>query len=60
MSERPHSESQEIDALAPLRKDPGEIRNIIKRILKLEQERLYQRQPHLNDDVTRIIKEEVK
>jgi hypothetical protein len=36
------------------------VRNIIKRVLKLEQERLYQRMPHLNDDVVRIIKEEVK
>jgi hypothetical protein len=48
------------DALEPLRRDPEHVRNIIKRVLKLEQERLYQRQPHLNDDVIRIIKEEVK
>jgi hypothetical protein len=47
-------------ALEPLRREPEHVRSIIKRVLKLEQERLYQRMPHLNDDVVRIIKEEVK
>lgn len=48
------------DELEPLRRAPQHIRKIIKRILTLESERLYQRQPHLNEDVIRIIKEEVK
>jgi hypothetical protein len=60
MPDRETAEVKGIDALEPLRRDPEYIRNIIKRVLKLEQERLYQRQPHLNDDVIRIIKEEVK
>jgi hypothetical protein len=49
-----------IDALEPLKKDPEEVRNIIKRVLQLEHERLNQQKPHLNEDVLRLIKEEVK
>ncbi len=47
-------------ALEPLRRDPECVRTIIKQVLQLEQERLYQQKPHLNDDVVRIIKEEVR
>lgn len=50
----------EIDPLEPLKREPEEYRLIIKKILELESERLYQRQPHLNDDVIRIIKEVVR
>ena len=48
------------DALEPLKRDPEATRDIIKRVLKLEHERLNQQRPHLNEDVIRIIKEEVK
>lgn len=51
---------KEIDPLEPLKREPEEYRVIIKKILELESERLYQRQPHLNDDVIRIIKEVVR
>ena len=47
-------------ALEPLRRDPEFVRTIIKRVLQLEQERLYQQKPHLNDDVVRIIKEGIR
>lgn len=50
----------EQDMLEPLKREPDNIRRIIKRVLELESERLYQKQPHLNDDVIRIIKEEIK
>ncbi len=60
MSDPAKSDAKSGDVLEPLRRDPEHIRNIIKRVLTLEAERLYQRQPHLNDDVIRIIKEEVK
>ena len=51
---------KEMDPLEPLKRDPEEYRTIIKKILELESERLYQRQPHLNDDVIRIIKEVIR
>jgi len=54
------AESQALDALQPLKEAPEPIRNIIGRVLKLEQERLYMRAPRLNDDVLRVIKEEVQ
>ena len=53
-------ESQPLDAFQPLRDGPESVRNIIERVLKLEQERLYQRVPRLNDDVLRVIKEEIR
>lgn len=51
--------SNQSHALEPLRRDPEHLRIIIRRILELEQERLYQQKPHLNDDVVKVIKEEV-
>jgi len=60
MSEVDPQDTQQVDAFEPLKSAPADIRQIIERVLTLEQERLYQRQPHLNDDVLRIIKDEVK
>jgi hypothetical protein len=54
------SESKELDAFEPLKNGSPEVARIITRVLTLEKERLYQRAPHLNDDVLRIIKEEIK
>ena len=54
------SGSATADALEPLTSGSPEITRIIKKIIKLEQERLFQLQPHLNEDVLRIIKEEIK
>jgi len=59
MSDSTSSNANPIDAFEPLKSGPDHIRRIIEKVLKLEQERLYQRQPHLNDDVVRIIKEQV-
>lgn len=53
-------EEKPADALEPLKSGEPHIRRIIERVLRLERERLYQKAPHLNDDVLRIIKEEVK
>jgi hypothetical protein len=52
--------NNEIDPLEPLKRGPEEYKTIIKLVLALESERLYQRQPHLNDDVIRIIKESIR
>jgi hypothetical protein len=53
-------EEKPADAFEPLRTAEQQIKRIIERVLKLESERLYQKAPHLNDDVLRIVKEEVK
>ena len=60
MSEAKKTEDETSFALEPLKRDPSHIREIIKRVLTLEHERLYLRQPHLNDDIIKVIKEEVK
>jgi hypothetical protein len=60
MSELYSDNAKVADAFEPLKGGAEHIRRIIERVLTLEQERLYQKQPHLNDDVLRIIKEEVK
>lgn len=60
MPENNESEIPTLDAFQPLREAPGPIRTIIERVLTLEQERLYQRAPRLNDDVLRVIKEEIQ
>jgi len=51
---------EDIDAMEPLRREPEQVRVIIKQILELEKERLYQQRPHLNEDVVRVIREYVK
>ena len=53
-------EERQADALEPLRNCEPHIKRIIERVLIIEKERLYQKVPHLNEDVLRIIKEEVK
>lgn len=60
MSKTTQTRDDDLDALEPLMRDPAPIRAIIKRVLTLEQERLYQQRPHLNEDIIRVIKEEVK
>ena len=60
MTEHKERNDENLDALEPLNRGPDEIRAIIKRVLTLEQERLYMRKPHLNDDIIRVIKDEIK
>jgi hypothetical protein len=60
MGDPENREVDDLNALEPLKRDPEETRNIIKYVLKLEQERLYLQRPHLNEDVIQIIKREVK
>lgn len=60
MSNHEHREENTHNALEPLLQGPEHVKAIIMRILTLERERLYQQRPHLNEDVIRIIKEEVK
>ena len=59
MPDNNERENQPLDAFGPLKDGPEAIRNIIERVLKLEQELLYQKKPKLNEDVLRVIKEEI-
>jgi len=45
----------------PILNAPEDVRKIIDRVLKLEREKLYQRNPrNINDDVLTIIKEVIQ
>jgi hypothetical protein len=59
MSDKSPSDDKTPDAFEPLKGGSPEVQRIIKKVLKLEDELLHQRQPHLNEDVLRIIKEEI-
>jgi hypothetical protein len=48
------------DVQAPIQQARPEVQKIIKRVLDLEKEKLYQERPHLSADILRIIKEEIK
>lgn len=39
---------------------PTDIRRIIERVLKVEQDKLYLNKPHVVSDIVNIIKEEIK
>jgi hypothetical protein len=60
MSDSKDSENEALDPLEPLKREPKTTRSIIEKVLKLENERLNQQRPHLNEDVVRIIKEEIR
>ncbi|MFM7714546.1 MAG: hypothetical protein ACKO7A_18140 [Microcystis sp.] len=45
----------------PILNAPEDVRKIIDRVLKVERDKLYQRNPHnINDDVLTIIKEVIQ
>lgn len=54
------SDDKKPDFLAPLNNADPEIQQIVKRVLKLERDRLYQQRPHINSDIMQIIKEEIR
>ena len=48
------------DVQQPITSAPPEVRQIIERVLKIEKDKLYMRAPrHINDDILKIIKEEI-
>lgn len=51
---------QDNDLLEPITTAPEEVQRIIKRVLKLEKEKLYLSRPHISSDITKIIKEEIR
>lgn len=57
-TESKHEKKQDVHE--PLYNAPVEIQRIIKRVYKLEKDKLYQQKPHINADIINIIKEEIK
>lgn len=53
-------EDKKQQALEPLESAPPEVKEIIKRVLKLERDKLYQERPHINSDIMKIIKEVIQ
>jgi hypothetical protein len=49
-----------INPLQPINTAPVAVRNILKKVLQLEKERLYDDRPRLIEDVVTIIKQEVR
>ncbi len=49
-----------IDPLAPFKEAPEEVQRIMKKVLKFEKDRLYQKVVRFNDEITNIVKEEIK
>ena len=48
------------DVQQPITSAPAEVRQIIERVLEIEKDKLYMRVPrHINDDILKIIKEEI-
>ncbi|MGB7444171.1 MAG: hypothetical protein WA919_24150 [Coleofasciculaceae cyanobacterium] len=49
------------DVQEPIINAPPEVRRIIERVLQTEKDKLYMKRPHhINDDILKIIKEEVQ
>ena len=64
LSERQSSYNQNAeltDVQEPIVSAPPEVRRIIERVLQAEKDKLYMKNPrNINDDILRIIKEEVQ
>ncbi len=56
----PETENSKSNPLEPIMTAPSDVQSVIKKILKLEHEHLYQDRPRVSDDILRIIKDEVK
>ena len=48
------------DIQEPITTASPEVKSIIGRVLQLEKDRLYKKAPRINDDILKIIKEEVQ
>lgn len=54
------SSDKKNDPSEPVRTAPPEVQQIIKEVLDLEKEKIYQHQPHINSDIINIIKRAVQ
>ena len=48
------------DPLEPLQTASSEIQEIIREVLKLERDRLYQQRPRLNSEIQELVKRVIK
>lgn len=54
-------ELSKVDVQEPITNAPPEVRRIILRVLQAEKDKLYMKNPrHINDDLLKIVKEEVQ
>jgi hypothetical protein len=54
------SEDSMQDIQEPITRAPVEVREIIERVLEIEKEKLYLRNPRINDDILKIVKEVIQ
>ena len=54
------SEDKKQQILEPLEGASPEVKEIIKRVLKLERDKLYLKTAHINSDIIKIIKEVIQ
>lgn len=48
------------DIQEPITRAPAEVKEIIERVLEIEKEKLYLRNPRINDDILKIVKEVIQ
>ncbi|MCT7949359.1 hypothetical protein NG798_06130 [Ancylothrix sp. C2] len=48
------------DIQEPITKAPPEVREIIERVLEMEKEKLYLKNPRINDDILKVVKEVIQ
>lgn len=51
---------EKIDPMEPIKSAAPEVASVIKKVLKLEHDHLYQDRPRISDDILKIIKNEIK
>jgi len=51
---------ENIDPMEPINSAVPEVKSVIKKVLKLEHDHLYQERPRISDDILKIIKNEIK
>ena len=51
---------EKIDPMEPIKSATPEVASVIKKVLKLEHDHLYQDRPRISDDILKIIKNEIK
>lgn len=59
-TERGEMPEEPINPLQPIHSAPPAVRNVLKKVLQLEKERLYDDRPRLIEDVVSIIKQELR
>ena len=54
------TDNEERDPLLPVRRADKTVQKLVREVLKIEREKLYQRKAHVVDDITRVVKDLIK